>query len=126
MRWIEHRPGRGLRVGQAALLVCLLSGAAISHAVAARMPESDNPLHSVLDRTVDTESVRFFGSGCHVGLSIVVVRPESTYFYDYGSALLQLMPIVAADEDLGIESLQRAASRLKALSPRKSSALPQR
>jgi serine-type D-Ala-D-Ala carboxypeptidase/endopeptidase len=46
---------------------------------------SDNPLHTDLDRAVVAESAGFFGSGCHVGLSLAVVSGDSTHFYDYGT-----------------------------------------
>lgn len=60
-------------------------------AVAARGAEapaanlkSDNPVHLTLDHAVDTESVSYFHSGCHVGLSLAVVNSDGSHYYDYG------------------------------------------
>src|SRR5271170_1212633 len=62
-------------------------------AVAARGAEapaadlkSDNAVHSTLDRAVDTVSVSYFHSGCHVGFSLAVVNSNDTHYYDYGAA----------------------------------------
>lgn len=48
--------------------------------------KSDNSLRSALDRAVEAESVQFFHSSCHVGLSVAIVKPEGTFYYDYGAA----------------------------------------
>ena len=67
-------------------VLCLLYGAAVWGPLAsAGAPASDNPLQTVLDRAVGAESARFFDAGCHVGLSMAVVRPEGTYIYNYGA-----------------------------------------
>jgi serine-type D-Ala-D-Ala carboxypeptidase/endopeptidase len=47
--------------------------------------KSDNPVHSTLDRAVDTEAVGYFHSGCHVGLSLAIVDSDGTHYYDYGA-----------------------------------------
>lgn len=47
--------------------------------------KSDNPLHTAFDRAVAAESAGFFRSGCHVGLSLAVVRRDRADFYDYGA-----------------------------------------
>jgi D-alanyl-D-alanine-carboxypeptidase/D-alanyl-D-alanine-endopeptidase len=70
--------------------VCLLSFAslwaeAVSADGGAPSLKSDNPLHSTLDRAVAAEATGFFGTGCHVGLSLAVVSRGATYFYDYGA-----------------------------------------
>jgi serine-type D-Ala-D-Ala carboxypeptidase/endopeptidase len=72
---------RGLCVLGCALL-CVRIAFADGGALA---PRSDNPLHTSLDRAVAGESAGFFGSGCHVGLSLAVVRGARTDFYDYGA-----------------------------------------
>lgn len=46
---------------------------------------SDNSHRSVLDIAVDKAAHDFFSNRCHVGLSMVVVNGNQSYFYDYGS-----------------------------------------
>lgn len=48
--------------------------------------DSDNPAISKLDRAVDSESVTYFQSGCHVGFSLAVVDAGDTHFYNYVAA----------------------------------------
>jgi serine-type D-Ala-D-Ala carboxypeptidase/endopeptidase len=47
--------------------------------------KSDNPLHTTLDRAVAAASAGFFGSDCHVGLSLAVVSHGRAHFYNYGA-----------------------------------------
>ena len=48
--------------------------------------KSDNSRRSALDRAMEAESVKYFQSSCHVGLSVAIVKPEGTFYYDYGAA----------------------------------------
>jgi D-alanyl-D-alanine-carboxypeptidase/D-alanyl-D-alanine-endopeptidase len=65
-----------------ALTVAAIQG---SNAFAAGL-RSDNALESPLDQAVEAEAAPFFKAGCHVGLSIAVVRHDDTHFYDYGAS----------------------------------------
>jgi len=66
-------------------LCCLGAVAARGAEAPAADLNSDNPVHSTLDRAVDTESVSYFHSGCHVGLSLAIVNSDGTHYYDYGA-----------------------------------------
>jgi D-alanyl-D-alanine-carboxypeptidase/D-alanyl-D-alanine-endopeptidase len=66
-------------------LCCLGAVAAREAEAPAADLKSDNPVHSTLDRAVDTESVSYFHSGCHVGLSLAIVNSNGTHYYDYGA-----------------------------------------
>jgi serine-type D-Ala-D-Ala carboxypeptidase/endopeptidase len=57
-----------------------------AEALAAEL-KSDNPVHSALDRVLDTESVGYFHSKCHVGLSLAIVNSNGTHYYDYGATM---------------------------------------
>jgi len=68
------------------VLCCFGAAAAgAAEAPAAADLKSDNPVHSTLDRAVDTEAVGYFHSGCHVGLSLAVINPNGTHYYDYAA-----------------------------------------
>lgn len=80
---MRHRPDLKWTAGlRNAALLCAL--AAVAHAGAPAL-KNDNPLHTSLDRAVAGESVRFFSSGCHVGLSLAAVGRDGIVFYDYGA-----------------------------------------
>lgn len=57
--------------------------------IAATLPgvATDNARQSNLDLAVDKAAAGFFRNTCHVGLSVVVVDREGSFYYDYGSTM---------------------------------------